>query len=466
MVDHRVPDGTTLSEVALQHASERIEGEPEAGSSSPPHVTREIAVSMASGIVRPPNFHRIGAPVPFRVPGTAEGMDAEWMTQVFRFRGYLEETGTVTKLELKALGGDGLGAFGELVIVNLELSGARPGAPTSFIAKFAPQGKTDLPRFVVKQTFKVEAHFYNDFTVADGGLPRPECYGAFGNLKAKLPTFVIFMQNMMPATTYTRVTGLADLPRLKMVMSALASLHARWWDFKKAPPLEWLASPQDYGGALFNVLVFMIKKGLPALQTAFGDEYKPVLAWRKQIVSHLKYIKSAMFSPPYTLCHGDVHVDNIFFDDRFPGGCAIFDFGNMTFSPGMSDVSFFMSHNLEVDVRRKHEKELIQHYHAELLAKGVSKDDYPWEKCWYDYRFQLFRGLLAVLILAPSWAKQRRSATGMFAAEKDGFNTKLAAMYAKYNERVVAALTDHEWLDMLLEGAATCGPCSCLPCCP
>ena len=384
MTGQRVPDGTTLSEVALQHASERIEGEPDAGSSSPPHVTREIAVSMASGIVRPPNFHRIGAPVPFRVPGTAEGMDAEWMTQVFRFRGYLEETGTVTKLEMKA----------------------------------------------------------------------------------KLPTFVIFMQNMMPATTYTRVTGLADLPRLKMVMSALASLHARWWDFKKAPPLEWLASPQDYGGALFNVLVFMIKKGLPALQAAFGDEYKPVLAWRKQIVSHLKYIKSAMFSPPYTLCHGDVHVDNIFFDDRFPGGCAIFDFGNMTFSPGMSDVSFFMSHNLEVDVRRKHEKELIQHYHAELLAKGVSKDDYPWEKCWYDYRFQLFRGLLAVLILAPSWAKQRRSATGMFAAEKDGFNTKLAAMYAKYNERVVAALTDHEWLDMLLEGAATCGPCSCLPCCP
>ena len=127
MTGQRVPDGTTLSEVALQHASERIEGEPDAGSSSPPHVTREIAVSMASGIVRPPNFHRIGAPVPFRVPGTAEGMDAEWMTQVFRFRGYLEETGTVTKLELKALGGDGLGAFGELVIVNLELSGARPG---------------------------------------------------------------------------------------------------------------------------------------------------------------------------------------------------------------------------------------------------------------------------------------------------------------------------------------------------
>ena len=62
--------------------------------------------------------------------------------------------------------------------------------------------------------------------------------------------------------------------------------------------------------------------------------------------------------------------------------------------------------------------------------------------------------------------EERRSATGMFAAEKDGFNTKLAAMYAKYNERVVAALTDHEWLDMLLEGAATCGPCSCLPCCP
>ena len=31
--------------------------------------------------------------------------------------------------------------------------------------------------------------------------------------------------------------------------------------------------------------------------------------------------------PPLTLCHGDCHLENIFFGEHFEGGCMFIDFG-------------------------------------------------------------------------------------------------------------------------------------------
>jgi hypothetical protein len=61
--------------------------------------------------------------------------------------------------------GEGLGAFGDLMKVSVAYEGAEPQAPERFVAKFAPQGRTALPKFVVRQTFLSECRFYNDFTI-------------------------------------------------------------------------------------------------------------------------------------------------------------------------------------------------------------------------------------------------------------------------------------------------------------
>ena len=50
-------------------------------------------------------------------------------------------------------------------------------------------------------------------------------------------------------------------------------------------------------------------------------------------------------------CHNDTHLENIFFHERFPGGCAFIDFGNVFFGHGLSDVAFFISTCLEPEVR-------------------------------------------------------------------------------------------------------------------
>ena len=75
----------------------------------------------------------------------------------------------------------------------------------------------------------------------------------------------------------------------------------------------------------------LLRIGLPALEEWAGDVYAPVLAWRGTLQRILPELLAQWFSPPFTLCHGDVHLENLFFGTQWRGGCAFIDFGNMHF---------------------------------------------------------------------------------------------------------------------------------------
>jgi len=346
------------------------------------------------GISRPVGYVKLGSPLPFRVPTRPEEITQDLLADIFRFKGFLKREGRVTSLTMKAIG-EGMGAFGDLVLVNVTLEGAVSHAPTSFVAKFAPECHGTMKRMETRIIFLNEAHFYNDFTVQDGGCARPECYLVACEPRRKAPTFCFLIENMMPATTWSRTQGCDSLPHLKMVMKMLATFHARWWAHPKAPPLEWVMHPSDYGGIFHNIFVSTHKKGLPALKRVFGDEcaarrpfgpkagaprppppcsrcarrprplsaptlaldtldtldtllaprppsprahprpaplpagyapsrYAPVLEWLPQLKSRYRFLYERLVTgPTLTLAHGDCHLDNLFFSDRYPHGwCA------------------------------------------------------------------------------------------------------------------------------------------------
>jgi aminoglycoside phosphotransferase family enzyme len=141
----------------------------------------------------------------------------------------------------------------------------------------------------------------------------------------------------------------------------MARLHARFWGHKKSPPVEWLLHPShDYGGLMLNGFLLTIKLGMASLSRVYPEAYKPIKAWMPILQRRHKYILGELFRPPLTVCHGDAHIENVFYDSRFAGGCAFIDFGNMMFSQSMYDVAFFMCHSLEVDVRRSTEEQVVR----------------------------------------------------------------------------------------------------------
>ena len=254
-----------------------------------------------------------------------------------------------------------------------------------------------------------------------------------------------------------------EVEKLHAAMETLAKLHARWWNHPKAPPLDWLTHPTgDYHGLLLNGFVRVTKLGLASMAKVYKKEYEPVVAWSKTLRRRHKYILQELFRPPLTMIHGDAHIENVFYDQRFSGNCAFIDFGNMMFSQGVYDVSFFMAHSLDVETRRRHEKEVVKHYHEVLIANGVDLRSFPYERCWRDYKFNFWRTLIAVLAMGPSIEKDHKNRTGMFAEKPSKGDQQLREMYEKLNERIIAALLDHKWFDLAIETTEWCGLCTCI----
>ena len=107
--------------------------------------------------------------------------------------------------------------------------------------------------------------------------------------------------------------------------------------------------------------------------------------------------------------------------------------------------------------------QLVQHYYSTLIANGVDGGQYPFERCWRDYRFNLWRALLSLCAIAPGLKEQFRAKRGVFApdAQMTDNDRKTKQIYEQLNKRCVTALQDHKWFELLLEESeASCGVCS------
>ena len=121
-------------------------------------------------------------------------------------------------------------------------------------------------------------------------------------------------------------------------------------------------------------------------------------------------------------------------------------------SKPLLDIAFFLGTNLDPEVRRTHEHELLRTYHRELIVRGVAESEYGWEQCWLDYRWGMLQCLFGyVFFIAQEYAKHLTNRTGVYAWDAASVSIaerQLERMYrgnsttAGFNGRIVAALVD------------------------
>lgn len=454
------PSTTTPNGVALSLAEVKL-------SATRTQDKKSIVSAAGTEYSRPDGFLPIGKRPSVRLPIDAYGLTTEWLTEVYKLRGFIDkEHGQVTDVTARPLG-EGEGVMGVLAIVNVELANALDHAPRQFVAKFSP-AKTSMPGMMLRAIFGAEAHWYNDFNEEEQGLGRPAAFFIGAKLFHKRfwkrkPVFVMLVETM-PPPLYSRTSGCDNLEHLRLVMASLGAFHARWWNHPKSPPIEWVSRPgTDHFGLMKNALIFSVKRGMPALEQVFPEHYGPVLAWKKVIRSRLKWLVSEFYRPPLTLCHGDVHLDNIFFAESFPAGMKMIDFGNIVFAQAGFDVAYFLGQNVEPELRRICEKELMELYHRKLVEGGVQ--NFSLDDCWRSYRLNLFRVLINIMYVTyDQFVKQKKRGQGMFADKPTKADAKLRDTYDACNRRMAAALVDAR-LDQLLEeeGEDKHAVCSFLP---
>jgi len=427
--------------------------------------------------LRPAAWRRLGCRTPFTIPESKAEVTAAWLTTMLRWRGYLTSDEEVLEVKSKAIG-EGEGEFSDLALVNLvKIRGDAPQLPRSLIAKFSPP---DMAGLQLKIVFGSEAHFYNDLSVEGAGMVKPEAvYIGYEKRRCGTDKYCFIISNAnppsAPAILFKREDGCSSLPHLMLAMRALGRFHAQWWNCKQRGTLKWALHPHHAGGPLPRVpkgvtrlsWALVIKAGLTALPhcykkddaVVFGSEFTEFISLVSGKIDGLaKAVARELFRPPLTLVHGDAHLENIFFASHFEGGCHFIDFGLTMIGQPLQDVSFLIGTGIPVEVRRQCELQLVRHYHASLLEFGVT--GYSFEQCWRDFQFQLFRSMVSLLTITPSFAKQRKERKGMFAPSPTEGDIKLYNMYLQLNKRLATALTDHKWHERLDELSwAACGCC-------
>jgi len=181
--------------------------------------------------------------------------------------------------------------------------------------------------------------------------------------------FLIILEDLTPARTVDQFTGLSKQDA-ELALSELAGLHAPTVGRTELHDSVWLRGVADETLPMYAMV-------LPALFDQFLDRYDDALSERtREVVSRLKGVLGSFsdHSPAVAaVVHGDYRTDNMIFGGR--GGevpLAIVDWQTTMVTSPMLDVAYFITTSLTPADRAEHEESLIDHYLAEMSARGIS----------------------------------------------------------------------------------------------
>jgi len=215
---------------------------------------------------------------------------------------------------------------------------------------------------------------------------------------------IVFEDLTASGVRFMNVSEHVSLDDARTVMQALARLHAHFWS---APEFHtdwvWLKSrDRNPNYAVERLVCAMAVK--PALRR-FADLVPAELRdAAPRIIACRDHLEDAWAAPPLTLVHGDAHVGNLYFTDTDVG---FLDWQVVQRGQGMRDVSYFLINSVPTDVRRAHQRSLIESYLTTLAAHGVSRPDF--EVAWHQYRLHAFYAWIAAVVTAAAGRLQEEA---------------------------------------------------------
>lgn len=310
-------------------------------------------------------------------PRTSDDITLEWLNKAL-----LPHLGGALIIDVqKEVIGEGVGMVGELNLLTLSYN--RPeGLPATIISKI-PSPNSDLRALGIQLgLFEREYHFYHSLA-ADVEINTPFVY--FCDLDIESGNSLLLLEDISSSRPGDQLVS-CSLEDARLALREIAKLHARWWGQANDEELAW--APKGAGKEFLATWQESVNKGWPALLAAQGVRY-PAMAPElidicERFVDQLTQVANQFNNMTHTLTHGDYRLDNMLFDAIGNRPLVVIDWQVVSRASGLTDVVYFLSGNLNVEIRQKFERTLLQTYHDALLSQGVT--DYDFASCWLDYR--------------------------------------------------------------------------------
>lgn len=369
------------------------------------------------------------------IPDGPADLTPEWLTDALRASGVLRAPAGVSRSSVLVIATD-RGVGGQVARVALEYAGIE-GVERLEVAALPPTLVAKLPSAVdltrrgsrAVRLPEREVALYRELA-PELPLRAPRCY--YADIAPDGDAFVLLLEDLGGYANGDDLEGVS-VERLHAVARALARLHAAWWESPRLERLAWLPR--------IDARAAMWERLFGSTWTEVRDRPSPIAGLQLPPGSHevldvLAEVGSTLYTSlaagPRTLLHGDMRLDNLFFD--LPGAeVAAVDWSNATSGPGPYDLAYLCAIALPFEGRRSLEPALLESYVEELARAGREVDE------------RWLRGAYALSYLEPAMRMVFLLARGDAGARGDRVHRILVQLV----ERSLAAAIDLDALSYL-----------------
>lgn len=317
----------------------------------------------------------------------------------------------------------------EMVEASVETVGVGSGfAGSTYRIRLTPKAadeKSDLPETVIWKTasthdsthklltqlgvYRSEVDFYA--RLAERTSITPGVY--YADFDDDSGSVCLLLEDLSAMEAGDQIGGCTP-DQARKVVTALANLHARFWEGQRADAPLGVRKFDSRASTSLRIHGASWKRVRESTMTVPAG----LLEIADLVAPHIAAIRDRLGESPTTLLHGDVRADNAFFD---ADDVKLIDWQAVREGRGAYDLAYFISTSLSEETRRNHQDSLVSSYVETIASRGVEGYDMP--ECLEDFRWALLdvvsfvgmigaaldfsegRGLqLANLVMSRLWA--------------------------------------------------------------
>lgn len=313
------------------------------------------------------------------LPLTIEEISAEWLSAALS--NWTPRTRVAAIEEMNVIRGTAT-----KILLRLRYDEKPPNGPPERLCLKA--GFDEALRAIVGEAYCSEAGFYAHVArLLD--VPTPRCW--FALAEPVRGQGIVILDDLADAgARFGEPTEPWPLERVAAGLDAMSQWHGPTWAATRAQ-FPWL--PEVCALRQPTPWLLGADNWKRTLSEPFGDRIPDSLRDPRRIERALFKLWAQDDSAVPCLAHLDPHIGNTYFGRD--GQPRFLDWQVVHLAPGVDDVAYFIVGAMDVEERRRHERDLVRHYLDALHRHGGPR--LAIESYWKDYRRHHLHGFLWVV---------------------------------------------------------------------
>lgn len=314
------------------------------------------------------------------LPEGIKDITIDWLNETLHNNSFLPQGTNIISLDVQPMA-IGEGFQSDMARLVLKYNQDDKSLPLTMVAKLPTTFAEANYVAMLFNTYEREIRFYKELAQISPVRTPKLIYGEFD---AAAKRYVLILQDCASYTQIDQLKGLTEA-QLRHAVLKIADFHAHWWNSADLVKIPWMPGPRSQ--AAFALVGFY--QGCWDISVKDQDFLDALPPGGKEaglkIYQYFQWmVDDAAPGDNLTITHFDFRGDNLFFDElNKEDPLVIFDWQASSIYRGPLDIAYLISGSVELELRRKVEKMMLNLYYNQLIARGVKS--YPFEDCLYDY---------------------------------------------------------------------------------